>query len=290
VTDPRGAPAPPPGRPDAPLRYRVGDLEVTVVSDGEFRLDGGAMYGMVPKVRWQEADPADDRNRVRLGLHCLLVRGDGFLALLETGIGRGPDAAWDERYGVLHPPSLEESLRAAGAEPGEITHAVCSHLHFDHAGGLPLLPRARLVVQRGEFDAWTAPPAYHKASYAGRPPDAGSATLLDGDADPLPGVSVRRTGGHTRDHQVVLLRSRGETLLFTGDLLPTVRHLPPLWTMAYDLVPMDVVDRKRALLDEAAAEGWWVHFYHDHDPRPARVGKEGRLFTARRGVPGGDGA
>jgi glyoxylase-like metal-dependent hydrolase (beta-lactamase superfamily II) len=270
----------------APLRYRIGALEVAVVSDGEFRLDGGAMYGMVPKTRWEPADPADDRNRVRLGLHCLLVRGDGFTALLETGIGRGWDREWDERYGILHPPSVEESLAALGVRASEITHAVCTHLHFDHAGGLPHLPNARLVVQRGELDAFRDPPAYHRASYARRAFAEDRVLLLDGDSEPLPGISVRRTGGHTRDHQVVLLRSGGETLLFSGDLVPTVNHVPPLWTMAYDLVPMDVIDRKRELLESAAAEGWWMHFYHDRDPRPARVVKDGKRYAAVRGVPG----
>jgi glyoxylase-like metal-dependent hydrolase (beta-lactamase superfamily II) len=272
---------------DGPLTYRVGDLEVSVVSDGEFRLDGGAMYGMVPKVRWEAEDPPDARNRVRLGLHCLLVRGPSYVALLETGIGRGWDSGWDERYGILHPPSVEQSLAALGLAPGDVTHAVLTHMHFDHAGGLAHLPAARLVVQRGELDAWRDPPAYHKASYAPRPARLDGALLLDGDAEPLPGLSVRRTGGHTRDHQVIFLRSKGETFLFFGDLVPTVRHVPPLWTMAYDLVPMDVIDRKRELLEQASAEGWWVHFYHDHDPRPARIRKDGKLFVAERGTPGG---
>ncbi len=268
-----------------PLSYRVGDLRVTVVSDGEFRLDGGAMYGMVPKVRWEKVDPADERNRVRLGLHCLLVQGPGYTALLECGIGRGWEREWDERYGILHPPSLDDSLRAAGVAPDEITHVLCTHMHFDHAGGLPHLPKARLVVQRGELDAWRTPPAYHKGSYARRPFAEDRAILLDGDAEPLPGLSVRRTGGHTRDHQVVFARSKGETLLFFGDLVPTVRHVPPLWTMAYDLVPMDVIERKKELLAEAAAEGWLVHFYHDQDPRPARVVRREKIFAAERAEP-----
>lgn len=271
----------------APLTYRVGALEVSVVSDGEFRLDGGALYGMVPKTRWEPLTPADDRNRVRLGMNCLLVRGGDFTALLETGIGRDWGAEWDERYGIVHPPTVEESLRALGLAPGDVTHAVLSHMHFDHAGGLPHLPRARLVTQRGELEAFRAPPSYQRASYAARPPNLDGAILLEGDGEPLPGIEVRRTGGHTRDHQAILLRSKGETAAFFGDLVPTVHHLPPLWTMAYDLVPMDVVDAKRALLEEAAAEGWWVHFYHDHDPRPARVEKDGKRFTAVRGIPGG---
>jgi len=269
----------------APLTYRVGDLEVSVISDGEFRLDGGAMYGMVPKVRWDPVDPADDRNRVRLGMNCLLVRGPGYAALLETGIGRDWGGDWDDRYGILHPPSVEDSLRAVGVAPAEVTHAFCTHLHFDHAGGLPHLPGARLVTQRGELDALRAPPAYHKASYARRPFAEDRALLLDGDAEPLPGIRVRRTGGHTRDHQVIFVESKGETLLFFGDLVPTVHHVPPLWTMAYDLSPMDVIDAKKDLLDRAAGEGWWVHFYHDHDPRPARIVREGKLFAARRGTP-----
>jgi glyoxylase-like metal-dependent hydrolase (beta-lactamase superfamily II) len=272
---------------DRPLSYRVGDLEISVISDGEFRLDGGAMYGMVPKVRWETVDPSDANNRVRLGMHCLLVRGPSYTALLESGIGRDWGAEWDERYGILHPPSVEQSLRAAGAAPADITHVVLSHMHFDHAGGLAHLPKARLVTQRMELDAFRDPPSYHKGSYAKRPVNLDGALLLEGDAEPLPGISVRRTGGHTHGHQVVFVRSKGETVLFFGDLLPTVHHLPPLWTMAYDLVPMDVIDRKKELLEAAAAEGWWVHFYHDHDPRPARIEKDGKRFVAVRGTPGG---
>ena len=270
----------------APLAYRVGELQVSVISDGEFRLDGGAMYGMVPKVRWEALDPADDRNRVRLGMNCLLVRGPSWTALLEAGIGRDGGAEWDGRYGILHPPSVEESLRAVGVAPSEITHAVLTHMHFDHAGGLGHLPRARLVTQKTELDAYRDPPAYHRASYAARPVRLDDAILLDGDAEPLPGISVRRTGGHTAGHQVVFVRSKGETVLFFGDLVPTVHHVPPLWTMAYDLVPMDVIERKRELLEAACAEGWWVHFYHDHDPRPARIGTDGKRFVAIRGTPG----
>jgi glyoxylase-like metal-dependent hydrolase (beta-lactamase superfamily II) len=273
--------------PVRPLAYRIGDLEVAVISDGEFRLDGGAMYGMVPRTRWEAADPPDALHRVRLGMHCLLVRGPGYAALLETGIGRGWPPEWDARYGILHPPSIEESLAAAGASPAEVTHAVLSHLHFDHAGGLPSLPAARLVVQRAELDAFRSPPAFHRASYAAdRPPRLDGAILLEGDGEPLPGIEVRRTGGHTEGHQVVLVRSKGEACLFFGDLLPTTHHLPPLWTMAYDLVPMDVVEGRRALLEEAAAEGWWTHFYHDVDPRPARIVRDGKRFAAVRGVPG----
>ena len=274
--------------PDArPLTYRVGELEVSVISDGEFRLDGGAMYGMVPKTRWEKVDPADGENRVRLGMNCLLVRGPSFTALLETGIGRDWGPEWDARYGILHPPSVEQSLAQVGLRPEEVTHAVLSHMHFDHAGGLSHLPRARLVTQRGELDAWKEPPSYHRASYARRPLRLDDAILLEGEAEPLPGISVRRTGGHTRDHQVVLVRSKGETAIFFGDLVPTVHHVPPLWTMAYDLVPMDVIDSKKRLLEEANAGGWWAHFYHDHDPRPARIEKDGKMFVAVRGVPGG---
>lgn len=270
----------------APLSYRVGEMEVSVISDGEFRLDGGAMYGMVPKTRWEKDDPADARNRVRLGMNCLLVRGPSYTALLESGIGRDWGGEWDERYGILHPPSVEDSLAKVGVKPADVTHAVLTHMHFDHAGGLPHLPKARLVTQRGELDAWKEPPAYHKGSYAKRPFRADDAILLDGDAEPLPGISVRRTGGHTTHHQAVFVRSKGETVVFFGDLMPTVHHLPPLWTMAYDLVPMDVIERKKELLAEACAEGWWVHFYHDHDPRPARIEKDGKLYVARRGTPG----
>lgn len=173
----------------------------------------------------------------------------------------------------------------AGLEAKDITHAVCTHLHFDHAGGFQHLPEAKLVVQRGELDAFHEPPAYHKASYSRKPLRDDDAILLDGEAEPLPGLRVMKTGGHTLDHQVVFVESKGETLLFFGDLLPTVHHLPPLWTMAYDLVPMDVIRHKRELLERAHGEGWWVHFYHDHDPRPARIEKDGKHYVAVRAVP-----
>jgi glyoxylase-like metal-dependent hydrolase (beta-lactamase superfamily II) len=276
----------------------LGRISVDVIPCGEFRLDGGAMFGQVPKVRWQTFVPADASNRIVMGTNALLVRGPSFVLVVETGCG----TRWTDQelgfFGISSPRGLLDGLARLGVRPEDVTHVTCSHLHFDHGGGLLTgdggtpadegdltFPNAEHLLNEAEYAAALSPPEFQKASYRGpfaRIGESGRLRPMRGEADVLPGVRIRHTGGHTDGHQVVLLGEGREKAVFLGDLVPTAWHLPPAYTMAYDLHPQQVMTRKREVLEDAAAGGWIACFYHDPDARPARVKKDGRRFAAER--------
>jgi glyoxylase-like metal-dependent hydrolase (beta-lactamase superfamily II) len=274
----------------------LGRLRVDVIACGEFRLDGGAMFGQVPKVRWSTFTSADEKNRIIMGTNALLVRGANFVLVVETGCG----TRWtkDELgfFGIGSPRGLIDGLARLGVAREDVTHVTCSHLHFDHGGGLftgdapdadgdLFFPNARHLLNGAEYAAALAPPEFQKASYRGpfaRVRDRRKLDEMRVDESPLPGVRIRHTGGHTDGHQVVVLGEGREKACFFGDLVPTTWHLPPAYTMAYDLHPQQVLTKKRELLDEASAGGWTGFFYHDPDPRPARIVKDGRRYGTQR--------
>jgi len=253
------------------------NLRLDVLPDGELRLDGGAMFGMVPRERWKEWCPPDERNRIRLATNALLVRGPDFVLLVEQGVSPGADEA---AFAVRRDPTIEAGLGELGLSPEDVTHAVLTHLHFDHSGGGTRFPGAEIVVQRRELEAWREPPVLQNRSYLpGDDLPEDRLRVVDGDAEVVPGVAVRRTGGHSPGHQVVVLEDRA---IFWGDLFPTEHHLSPPRTMAYDLEPLVVVDVKRELLAESAGKGWLNFHYHDVDPRPTRIVAGGRRFRLER--------
>jgi len=278
------------------MSLTLGKLTIDVIPCGEFRLDGGAMFGQVPKVRWETFTPADARNRIVMGTNALLVRGPHFTLVVETGCGTRWSADELSFFGIGSPRGLIDGLARLSVRREDVTHVACSHLHFDHAGGLftgdasdadgdLFFPNARHLLNGVEYGAALAPPEFQKASYRGPfalVKDRGRLVEMRDDDAPIPGVRIRRTGGHTDGHQVVLLGEGREKAAFFGDLVPTTWHLPPAYTMAYDLHPQQVLTKKRELLDEASAGGWIGFFYHDPDPRPARVAKTGRRYVAER--------
>ncbi len=230
------------------------------------------MFGMVPRERWKQWCPPDERNRIRLATHGLLVRGDDFTLVVEPGISGDVDR---ELFAITKEPTLEESLAGYGVAPEDVTHVLFTHLHFDHAGSGDRFPNATCIAQLREWEAMTSPNVLHSRSYrrADRPPEE-RLQLVDGAEEPLSGVAVRRTGGHTPGHQVVILEDQA---LFWGDLMPTRFHLSPPRFMAYDLMPADVAQRKIELLAESTEKGWLNFLYHELDPVPRRlVGKDGR--------------
>jgi glyoxylase-like metal-dependent hydrolase (beta-lactamase superfamily II) len=255
---------------------RFNTLDLTPLSDGFFRLDGGAMFGIVPKPLWERRSPADDRNRIRLGMRPLLVRGVRTM-LIDAGIGGKMDAKQADIYGIDRTKTLEDGLRAAGVGPDGIDLVLASHLHFDHAGGftardasgrlVPRFPRARYVIRRGEWEDAMHANARTRGSYLQENfaplADAGVVDFVDDDTTIMPGVRVRRTGGHTRHHQIVLLESGGRTAVFAADLLPTTAHLPDVWTMGYDLWPLETLAFKQTFLREAVEREYLVFFEHD---------------------------
>jgi glyoxylase-like metal-dependent hydrolase (beta-lactamase superfamily II) len=253
-----------------------GDVELLSLTDGTFRLDGGAMFGVVPKPLWERRAPADARNRISLGLRPLLVRGERTM-LIDAGIGGKMDAKSVEIYAIDRRPDLERSLRDAGVSAGEIDIVLASHLHFDHAGGftardaagrvVPAFPNARYVARTSEWEDATHPHERNRASYLAENfvplAEAGVLELMPGDGEVMPGVRVVRTGGHTMHHQIVVIESRGRTAVFAADLIPTVAHVDEPWIMGYDLYPMDTLAFKRTFVREAIDREYLIFFEHD---------------------------
>jgi methylmalonyl-CoA epimerase len=257
-------------------KHTLGDLELISLHDGFFRLDGGSMFGVVPKPLWSAKAVSDDRNRIRLAMRPLVVRGERTM-IIDAGLGDKEDAKFSDIYGVERAMHLDRSLADAGLAPEDIDIVLATHLHFDHAGGFtardasgrirPRFPRARYIVRRGEWDDATHPHERNRASYRADNyaplAEAGVLDLVDDDQTIMPGVRVRRTGGHNMHHQMVWIESAGRRAAFVGDLIPTTAHLPDAWIMGFDLYPMDTLAAKKAFVREALERRDLVYFEHD---------------------------
>jgi glyoxylase-like metal-dependent hydrolase (beta-lactamase superfamily II) len=281
--------------------FQVGGLRCHTLEGGRQRLDGGAMFGVVPRTLWTTRIEPDDRNRIPLAMRCVLVEHSDGLVLIDTALGNKEDAKFLDIYGVENQglegaTQLEDALASAGFLPRDVKLVINTHLHFDHAGGnttmdpdlendprrhiRPAFPNATYVVQREELEFAQHTNERTRASYLPHNFDPITAAnrwrLLDGERDVVPGISVRLTPGHVPFHQAVMIRDRGETAVFVGDLFPTTAHLPLPWIMGYDLEPLRTLESKRALLAEAVAGGWRLIF--EHDPKvvmgvPVQEGK-----------------
>jgi glyoxylase-like metal-dependent hydrolase (beta-lactamase superfamily II) len=276
----------------------IGAWTVHAIQAGGQALDGGAMFGVVPKPLWERRIPADGRNRIPLGMRCLLVEHDVGLVLIDNGAGNKESAKFLDIYGIENTGAdartlLEDGLRSLGHRPEDVTLVIDTHLHFDHAGGntyrdaegrvLPSFPKARYVAQRGEYEWAMHPNERTAASYF--PPnfepirEAGLFDFVDGDREIAPGIRVVRTPGHTPYHQSVLVESRGEAAFFLGDLVPTAAHLPLPWIMGYDVEPLVTLETKRKYLRRAADEGWLLVFEHDAVVPWGRVVPDGKSYS-----------
>jgi glyoxylase-like metal-dependent hydrolase (beta-lactamase superfamily II) len=268
---------------------KFGEYRVEVVPGGEFRLDGGAMFGVVPRALWQRVAPPDEENRVLLNANCLFVEGAGERVLVETGMGDKWTPRQREMYGVRGGLSLAESLyERTGYEAEDVTVVVNTHLHFDHAGGntrvdtegrvVPTFPNARYLVSRAEYEHAEAPHERDRASYLPenwRPlAESGQLELKPAEYEVLPGLTLETVPGHSRTMQCVRLEQAGRTLYGFADLVPTRAHVPLAWVMGYDLYPVETVEAKRRLLPRAAREGWLCLFYHDPERPLARVSED----------------
>ena len=262
-----------------------GEYQVDLVEAGRLGLDGGAMFGIVPRPLWERHAAPDDRNRIRLAMRCLLLRGRGRTVLVDTGMGHKADAAFREIYAVDHGHSaLVPSLAALGVAPADVTDVLLTHLHFDHAGGTTergedgrlrlVFPEAAHHVQRRHWD-WTRESTREAASFLPENLDplaaSGRLVLHDGPGEIFPGVETVVVDGHTRGQQLPLLHGPEGTLFYPADLVPTAAHAPLLWGMAYDIEPLATIEEKRRLLTRAAEEGWTLVFEHDPAVATARV-------------------
>jgi len=265
---------------------RLGALDLQVVSDGGFRLDGGAMFGVVPRALWERQMPADELNRIRMATNCLLVRSGDQLALIDTGVGDKHDDGFLDMFGFESGATrLPESIRAAGYELEAIDHVVLTHLHFDHCGWntrrvdgelVPTFPNARYWLNRGEVEHARNPNERDRASYL---PDnweplfdADVVELFDDSAEPIPGLRIERAPGHNADMCIGLLDGgEGARAIYLADLVPTAAHVPYPWVMAYDLYPLETIENKKKWLPLAEREGWLCIFEHDPETVMARL-------------------
>jgi glyoxylase-like metal-dependent hydrolase (beta-lactamase superfamily II) len=272
---------------------KLGDLEFWILNDGGFRLDGGSMFGIVPKPLWEKKIPADDRNRIQLEMNCLLVHAAGKLLLVETGAGDKWDAKRREIYALGNGVRLPEQLARRGVGLDQIDYVVNTHLHFDHCGwntrivngqAAPTFPNAQYVVQRGELEHAKHANEKDRASYATDnfiPIEAaGQWRLLDGDQQVLPGVEVIRVPGHNADMQCVRLSGGGHAAFFFADLVPTTAHLSYPWILAYDLYPLTTLENKHKWIPEIARSKTIALFPHDSKVPAARLYERDGQFHA----------
>ena len=270
--------------PNPVIRYQLGDLELVSLFDGYIRLDGGAMFGVIPKPLWEKKAPPDDRNRISLAMRPLLVRGNRTM-LIDAGLGDKDDEKFQDIYGVERSRNLDHTLAEAGLGPEDIDIVLASHLHFDHCGGFtyrdrsgkvrPKFPRAQYIVRRGEWEDATHPHERNRASYIPDNfvplADAGVLQLVDDDQTIMPGVRVKRTGGHCMHHQMIYIESGGKTAIFAADLVPMTAHLGTPWIMGYDLYPMDTLAAKKAFFTDVAEKQALVFFEHDPEIAAAYI-------------------
>jgi glyoxylase-like metal-dependent hydrolase (beta-lactamase superfamily II) len=256
------------------------------------------MFGIVPKPLWETKAPADDRNRITLAMRPLVIRGARTM-IVDAGVGDKEDEKFADIYGLDRARALDETLAEAGLSVEDIDIVLATHLHFDHAGGFtvrdrsgrvrPRFPRARYIVRRGEWEDATHPHDRNRASYLAHNfvplADAGVLELVDEDQAIMPGVRVRRTGGHTMHHQMVVIESGGRRAAFVADLMPTTAHLRGPWIMGYDLHPVDTLSAKHAFVAEAVADRTLVLFEHDPvTPAGYIVEENGKLRVSTTGV------
>jgi glyoxylase-like metal-dependent hydrolase (beta-lactamase superfamily II) len=279
---------------------QLGRWRIHAIQAGGQKLDGGAMFGVVPKSLWERRIPADERNRIQLGMRCLLVEHEIGPILIDTGAGNKENQKFYDIYGIENtgttgPTQLEDALAQAGFKPGEVVMVINSHLHFDHAGGNTMkdesgavrssFPNARYVMQRGEYDWATHTNERTAASYF--TPNfeplraSGQMELIEGDREIVAGIHSVKTPGHTPHHQGLVLESNGERAFYLADLAPTVAHLPLPWIMGYDVEPLVTLETKRRILKRAVDEDWLVIFEHDATTAWAHLAHDGKAYGIR---------
>lgn len=272
-----------------------GDYRIETISDTEFRLDGGAMFGIVPRVVWEKVCPPDEFNRIRLQTNCLFIETPTEKIIIETGIGEKWTEKQTQIYGIFRKKSFAETLfEKTGCRTSDISIVVNTHLHFDHCGGntiynskgeaVPQFPNARYFVSESELNHAEHPNERDRASYISenwKPLEESRQLELKPDNyEVVEGLTMRQTRGHNANMQTACLRRGGETLFCFADLVPTRHHLPLAWVMGFDLFPTETVANKKRLLSLAVEENWLCLFYHNYEhPLYRLANKEGKLFA-----------
>jgi glyoxylase-like metal-dependent hydrolase (beta-lactamase superfamily II) len=287
-----------------PISLKIGPYEVCPVPTGIFGLDGGAMFGTVPKVLWEKSNPPDEKNRIEMEARGLLLKSPGCNILIDCGNGGDFILKYGEKLGTKFAemynmdssgPTLLKSLKAHGLEASDIQHVILTHLHFDHAGGattekdhklVPTFPKAKYYVQKANLETASKPNLRERASYypANFQPllEAGVLTVLDGPQENLlPGISTLISNGHTSGQQMVKVSDGTKTLLYCGDVVPTSSHVRTPWLMGYDLHPLLLMEEKQKFLSQAADHSWYLFFEHDPYCDSAQVERNGADFAVK---------
>lgn len=267
---------------------QLGDFELHTISGGTYRIDGGSMFGVVPRTVWTRYISVDDKDRIHQRTSCVLVRTGQKNVLIDTGYGSKMTEKEQKNFSSEPGEPLVPSLAAVGLTPADIDVVVLSHLHFDHAGGatkvdnagrvIPAFPNATYVVQRQEWATASAEFPELRAAYS-LPnfmplKEAGQLRLIDGNVEILPGIKAWLTGGHTEAHQAIVIESGGQGAIYMGDVCPTFRHLPTLWCIAYDLELLKLRRIKPEVLGTIADRGWWALCDHDPDHAAAKLRRD----------------
>lgn len=274
-------------------RISLGKFEIYGLRDGFFFLDGGAMFGVVPKTLWEKKFPADKKNRIKLALNSILIKTAKELILVETGIGGDLDPKFYDYYSVERKPGLVLSLEKLGYQAEDIDLVVNTHLHFDHCGGntsrnekgedAPTFPKARYIIQKGEWEYALHPSERDKASYLEQnflPLEKhGLLQLVDGNKEISEGVEVIVVPGHTSRHQCLKVSTGGKVFFFLGDLVPTSAHVRLSYIMSYDIFPQQTLENKRKYFEQAIEEDWILAFNHDPEHFFGKVKKVNNKYT-----------
>jgi glyoxylase-like metal-dependent hydrolase (beta-lactamase superfamily II) len=284
---------------EPPKKIQLDEFTIAFLSDGIWRNDGGCMFGVAPRALWERAHPADEQNRIRLNLTCPLIMRGRDVVLIDTGIGNRLSAV--ERRIFDHGEGwLIDGLRLLGMEPGDVTHVLLSHLHFDHCGGIvrrrpsgalePAFPRARIFVQKGEIEvAQGSQNERLRAAYRHveecLKPVRDMTEAVEGDTELITGVTASVTGGHTTDHQIAIVRAGSQGFVHLADIVPTRSHMRGPWNQAYDLDAIRTMEQKSQYLERAAAEHWWVSFAHDERVLAARIERDRGKYELSESLP-----
>ena len=282
-------------RPWEPRSLRVGDWLVTALSDGAMRLDGGGMWGVVPKGMWSRLTPAAEDNTIAIALRPFLARRGDVTAVIEVGVGDRWEDKWRSIYSLDRSTTLAASLRACGVDPEEVTHVFASHCHFDHVGAqvvsrdgdlFPLFPNARHLAHRAEVEAALNPDHVRRPSYRAEDVEpilrAGLLETYEGRAELAPGLVAHEAPGHSDGTSVLTINEDGEgqTAIFWSDVVPTMHHVQPSYIMAFDIDVTRSYTSRSDWIERACREGWIGLFYHDADHPFGRILRDGKRFAA----------
>ncbi len=277
---------------------QLGNKTIQILDAGRFRLDGGAMFGVVPRVLWEKKKQPDEQNRIAMATNLLLIQQEDRIILVDTGIGTKSNEKFKKIYAIDDTFNAVAALKKAGISPGAVTDVILTHLHFDHAGGatcfnesgdiVPTFPNARYYVQKAQYEWALNPSEKDRASFLAENyiplQERAQLELLDGEGEILPGISVITVTGHTPGQQMVKVQAGEQILLFAADLIPLEAHLSIPWIMAYDLFPMETLKEKKHILHQAVAENWLLIFEHDPDIQAGFVVQTEKGFALKEKI------